>query len=162
MSTTKVSAAMQDAGAIVQVVNTQTGAVATGTTVIPQDDTIPQNTEGDEYMTLAVTPTNANNILEINIEAYMSPSTPGWMIMALFQDSTAGALAVGGGYMGTGTEAVHRTFTYRMVAGTVSATTFKFRAGLDLAGTTSFNGKSTARHFGGVLTSSINVKEIAV
>ena len=35
-----------------QIVATQTGAVATGTTTFPEDDTIPQNTEGDEYMTL--------------------------------------------------------------------------------------------------------------
>ena len=30
-------------GGVVQVVNTTTGAVATGTTTMPQDDTIPQN-----------------------------------------------------------------------------------------------------------------------
>ena len=41
-------------GDMVQRVNTQTGAVATGTTLLPNDDTIPQNTEGTEFMTLAV------------------------------------------------------------------------------------------------------------
>ncbi len=48
---------------VVQVVNTQDGAVATGTTVLPWDDTIPQNTEGDQYMSLSITPTNASNKL---------------------------------------------------------------------------------------------------
>ena len=38
-------------GIVVQTVHTQDGEVATGTTNLPFDDTIPQNTEGDEYMT---------------------------------------------------------------------------------------------------------------
>ncbi len=73
MSTLKVDT-IQDKGAafeharLVQVVNTETGAVATGTTVMPADNTIPQNTEGDEYMTLAITPTNTNNKLLIEVE----------------------------------------------------------------------------------------------
>ena len=33
-------------GAVVQVVSNSSGALATGTTTIPSDDTIPQNTEG--------------------------------------------------------------------------------------------------------------------
>lgn len=35
-------------GQVLQVVSYQTGAVATGTTTIPPDDTIPQITEGNE------------------------------------------------------------------------------------------------------------------
>ena len=50
---------------VVQVVNVMDGALATGTTVMPTDDTIPQITEGDEYMSLAITPKNALNILVI-------------------------------------------------------------------------------------------------
>ena len=56
-----------DAHGTVQVVNTQTGAVDTGTTAMPCDDTIPQNTEGDEFMTLAITPTSATNKLKIDV-----------------------------------------------------------------------------------------------
>jgi hypothetical protein len=37
-------------GAPIQQVYTQTGALATGTTQIPTDDTIPQITEGTEFM----------------------------------------------------------------------------------------------------------------
>src|SRR3990167_11416304 len=81
------------AGSTVQVVNTQTGAVATGTTVLPNDDTIPQNTEGDEYMTLAITPTNASNKLRIEVVVQCSGSLLALAAMALFQDSTANALA---------------------------------------------------------------------
>ena len=40
----------KESGKLLQQVNFQSGAVATGTTIFPEDDTIPQNTEGDQYM----------------------------------------------------------------------------------------------------------------
>ena len=43
----------------------ETGTFATTTAQIPFDATIPQITEGAEFMTLAYTPLNANNILRI-------------------------------------------------------------------------------------------------
>jgi hypothetical protein len=43
------------AGKVIQVVHVQDGAYASGTTTIPLDNTIPQNTEGTEFMSLAIT-----------------------------------------------------------------------------------------------------------
>lgn len=148
-------------GVVVQVVNTQTGAVATGTTTIPLDDSIPQNTEGDEYMTLAITPTSATNKLRIDAVFYGTSDT-GFrnLIVALFQDTTASALAVGFNTIEIGTFVYPIMFTHYMTAGTTSATTFKVRAGTDGAGTTTFNGTGGARKFGGVLASSITITEI--
>ena len=54
-------------------------------------------------------------------------------------------------------------FTYTMTSGTTSATTFKFRAGGEggtSGNTTYFNGISGARKMGGVMASSIVIKEI--
>ena len=67
MALTLVPTSMMDTGAVVQVVNTQTGAVATGTTIMPGDDTIPQITEGNEYLTRTITPTDAANTLLITV-----------------------------------------------------------------------------------------------
>ncbi len=148
-------------GQIAQVVNTQTGAVATGTTVMVLDDTIPQNTEGDEYMTLAITPGNTANLLIIDVTAQLAVSSaPNNMMMALFQDSTADALAAvreSSGQTNKGKTLVLRHF---MTAGTTSSTTFRMRAG-GTGGTVSFNGESGARILGGVLASSITITEIA-
>jgi hypothetical protein len=84
------------AGGVVQVVNTQTGTHATGTTAIPEDNTTPQKTEGTEFMTLAITPTSATNKLKIDIVFHASPDNVNRRaIVALFQDDTADALAVG-------------------------------------------------------------------
>lgn len=149
-------------GKIAQVVNTQTGAVATGTTVTPFDDTIPQNTEGDEYMTLAITPTNAAStlIIEVTWVGSSSAAADVPLVVALFQDSTAGALAAAVERQTASAGEVTCNFIHKMTAGTVSATTFKVRAGGGSAGTVTFNGNSGARRLGGVMASSITITEI--
>lgn len=154
-------------GLVVQVVNTQTGTVATGTTIIPYNDTIPQNIEGDEYMTLAITPTSATNKLKIEVVMFITcsdNSTAFQLIAALFQDSTADALAAGSvvrTQQGVSAPAI-LTFTHYMTAGTTSSTTFKVRAGPDASATLTFNGAIGARYYGGVMASSITITEISV
>ena len=149
-------------GKVVQVVNVQTGAVATGTTVMPYDDTIPQNTEGNEYMTLAITPTSATNKLKIEVVINASGSVPMWIVAGLFQDSTASAIAGTLRNDSNATELKPLTISYYMAAGTTSATTFKIRVGLDRSGTTTFNGISAGRELGGVYYSSITITEYSV
>jgi hypothetical protein len=149
-------------GKVVQVVHVLSGASATGTTVHPIDDTIPQNTEGDEYLTLAITPTNASNKLLIEVSIHNSHSaTISLNSASLFQDSTANALATNG-YT---SEAVNRdniiVITHYMTAGTTSATTFKVRMGGHVSGTTSMNGSSGTRKWGGVCASTITITEIS-
>ena len=41
---------------------------------VSADDTIPQNTEGDEYMTLSITPTSTSSKLLITVNAYSQPA----------------------------------------------------------------------------------------
>lgn len=152
------------AGSVVQVVNTQDGAVATTTTVMPCDDSIPQNTEGGQFMTLAITPTSATNKLKIDVVIFggEASNVSNMWAAALFQDSTAGALAAGASRIDSAIlwpDGIH--FTHYMDAGTTSSTTFKVRAGMDQAGTFSFNGAS-GRSLGGVMASSITITEIKV
>jgi hypothetical protein len=166
---TAVSSAKVDAtvnvklsGDVVQVVNTQTGAVATGTTIIPSDNTIPQNNEGTEFMTLAITPKSATNKLIIRVTAVVSNSAANnWLASALFQDSTADALACAPLFQATASASVTISYSYYMTAGTTSATTFKVRCGGHIAGTTTFNGTGGTRTYGGVSASSITITEIA-
>jgi len=80
-------------GTVIQVATSATGALATGTTTIPFDDTIPQITEGTEFMTLAITPSSATNTLIIQVTLVTALSVADFSTVALFQDSTANALA---------------------------------------------------------------------
>lgn len=143
-------------------VSTMVTAVATGTTLVPLDDTIPQSTEGDQYMALAYTPKSATSILEISAIGNVASGTVGGnvMIMSLHQDSTANALATVAYTIGIANAPVPIALNYSMTSGTTSATTFKIRIGGNGAGTTTFNGASGARLFGGAYASSIIIKEI--
>ena len=146
---------------IVQIVNVTDGAVTTNATAIPIDDTIPQNTEGGEVMTLAITPKHASNILKIEVVGNGSTTdSSATMAFPLFQDSTAGALAVAG-VVPFAARLENIKYTHYMTAGTTSETTFKVRGGAS-AGTFTFNGTSSARKYGGVCSSSITITEYSV
>lgn len=147
------------AGFVVQVATTTSGAVATGTTLIPEDDTIPQITEGTEFMTLAITPKSATNRLYIRIQAAVSTSNTNSAVGALFQDATANALAAKETYIAAGNATGILLIEYDMVAGTVASTTFRFRSGPAVTATLTFNGFGGARKFGGITLSSIEIIE---
>jgi hypothetical protein len=147
-------------GSVAQVVASEDGAVATGTTIMPSDDTIPQNTEGDQYLSVSITPTSSTSILIIDVTFNGAISVNGQVVVGLFQDSTANALAaVALNVVGVNDRNIC-TFRHKMTAGTTSATTFKVRAGPNSAGTLTFNGSSGSRALGGVYASSITVTEI--
>lgn len=147
-------------GKVAQVVNTETGTEATGTTIIPLDNTVPQNTEGDQYMSLAITPKNASSILLIDIVLIAALNTNVSLIVALFQDSTANALAAAYETVPSANDIVTISFRHKMTAGTTSSTTFKVRAGPISSATLTFNGDSATARLGGVLASSITITEV--
>jgi hypothetical protein len=161
--TNQFADANMSAGSAVQVVNVQTAAVATTTSTIAFDDTIPQNNEGGEFMTLAITPTSATNKLKIDVVIQIAASTTNRLLMsALFQDSTASAIKVSVASEHLAHNPMIMSFQHMMTAGTTSATTFKVRAGPDGACTLTFNGNDGNRKFGGVIASSMTITEIAV
>jgi hypothetical protein len=145
---------------LVQVVNTSTGALVTGTTITPDDDTIPQNNEGVEMITLAITPTHASNKLLIEAVVVLTNSAVNVYTTALFQDSTAGALActVHRGDVADGNSTI--PLTHYMTAGTTSSTTFKIRCGGHQSGTIGLNSMDGGRVRGGAMVSSITISEI--
>jgi hypothetical protein len=156
------SAVQASSAKILQVVNYQTGAVATGTTQIPNDDTIPQNTEGTEFFTLPITPSSATSKLKIDFSTILNHSV-GTAILntCLFQDSTASALAVSSSQNVNNGGFMVLSGSYYMTAGTTSATTFKIRCGSPTAGTLTLNGVASTRYYGGVSNSFITITEIA-
>jgi len=143
---------------IVQTVSASTYSLVSCSTVMPVDDTIPQNTEGTEVLTVSITPHSTTNILQISFYGVVGGGT-GLLTaaVALFQDSTANALAA------TGLNETLRTsgsIVYMMAAGTTSSTTFKIRAGPSAAGAIYINGNYLiGRIYGGVAATSLRVTE---
>ena len=148
---------------IVQLVNIQTGAESQGATALPIDDTIPQITEGDEVMTLAITPASASNKLRIDVIIVATNSGSVDMVVALFNTHShaTNALAVTVNHDGVqGIQTI--PLTYYMTAPTTSETTFRVRIG-GAAGITYFNqGENGGDRFGGTLNSSITITEFKV
>ena len=150
-------------GKVVQVVNVLSGTVATGTTTMPYDDTIPQNSEGTEFLTLAITPTSSSNKLLIEGDAMFGCSAGSVNVSAgLFQDTTASALAAKGEGSLEANAPAELSMKHYMVAGTTSATTFKLRIGGASSSTITFNGTGGVRRLGACTLSSITITEISV
>ncbi len=146
-------------GKVLQIVKFQTGAVATGTTVTPNDDTIPQITEGNEYMSLAITPTDATSILLISVVVMYTTSAPQHTAIALFKDAGANAIASMLQSPSAGALSQHAGIVHNQTAGDTAVQTFTVRIGCVDAGTTTFNGRGGTRFHGGVLASSITITE---
>lgn len=146
-------------GGSYQIVSNETSSDIGISAKMNLDDTIPQNIEGGEVITQAIMPTSATNILIIIANILVSTqSAADDVIVALFQDSAANAIAVTGAHVNIDAPTAI-TLIHRMVAGTTSATTFKIRAG----GVTQIihvNGYTTGRLFGGVSSTSLVIMEV--
>lgn len=147
-------------GDLIQQAYSETGAVATGSTQTPNDDTIPQITEGVEYQTQAITPTNTINLLRIAHAGLYASTANGTLILALHQDATASGLAARAAQIVTTGQPVLAMVSHIMAAGTVASTTFRIRAGLTTVGTITFNGAGGTRLYGGVASSVLKIEEI--
>jgi len=156
-----LSFADNSGGQLIQTVNTTRVDVVSGTTTMPFDDTIPQKTEGVEFLTVAITPTKNDNKLLISVHLQCQMTNNGQWSMALFQDDTADALAASSERDGASDLEIH-SLEHFMTTGTTSETTFKIRSASSGAGTITMNSVAGSRKYGGVLSSSITVQEIEV
>lgn len=146
-----------DTNAASKVVNydySEYGEEAHGTGTYTSNDTIPTTSGGNQFMSKTYTPASATNKLKIEVVVFVTASVAGYIFAGLFQDSITDTLGGGFEY-----NAGSIKFTHWMVAGTTSLITFKVRAGNSAAGTTTFNGYTSARKYGGILASSITITE---
>ncbi len=146
--------------------STSSSTTATTTSEIPQDNTIPQNTEGAEYTQIATTYTvkQSTSLLEVIVilSVFLNSNTAGTIAGAIFRDTTANAVAAS---LYTSSSADHAsTFTIRAIvaADSTGATTFKFRFGTSVGTNTARIGQSSGvTFFGGVGLNSMTIREIA-
>jgi hypothetical protein len=138
-------------------VSTSIGTLITVTGNIPQDDTIPQNTEGDQVLTLAITPTYSTSKLEIFFSGLVTGANLKWVQVALFQDATASAINANSYNINNHSDSCQ--LRHIMTSGTTSSTTFKIRVGLD-SGTCYINGDAAGvQTMGGVSATNLIINE---
>jgi hypothetical protein len=147
---------------IQEVISTSSLNVST-TVAIPADSTIPQITEGAEFMTVTITPKSASSTLMISFDCPLTDiSAAGVCTYAMFVDSTANALNASGIYYIAATAYAAAKLTYSVASGSTSARTYRIRFG-PYVGTTMTayaNVGSTVPVYGAAVQSTLTVKEI--
>jgi len=146
-------------GVLVQSIYAQSVTHDTLSTHIPADDTIPQNTEGTQILTVTITPTSASNRVRIHFSGYFAGDNSDYLTVALFQDSGAGAIAAVCDHSGGANRSQVVPLVFEHVPATTSAVTYKIRAG-GHAATFYTNGISTTRLFGGVALITLTATEL--
>jgi hypothetical protein len=124
-------------GTLVQTVRNSASTVITVNVQTPDDNTTPQNTEGEEIITQAITPVYASSILRVRCIipfGYVGSGGSGALTCALHRDSTADAVAVMRRFCtGVNTQDVV-VLEHEESASSTAATTFKLRCGRDSTG----------------------------
>lgn len=146
---------------IVSMKFTSTGASSTGTTRTPRDDSIPQITEWDQYMSLSYTQKGAMNKLEIDTVSVFTNSTADNNTVALHQSDVNDALAVAAWVNLAGWNMITVPVNYIGTAGTTSSTTYSVRIG-STTWTITFNGSDGARKYWWATLSWIRITEFMV
>lgn len=149
-------------GERIQVAVSTDAAGASGTTVIPADDTIPQNTEGDQIQSVSITPKSAANMLRVTGFAFLSTNTNNNTVgYCLFRDSGANALLSTWYYISGVFPSQHGAILHPgEIAGSTSATTYKTRMG-GYTGTCYFNKHGDGnRYYGGSWKSYLLAEEV--
>lgn len=117
-------------GSIIQSVYDEYTTAGTVAGTIPNDTSVPQNTEGTQILTASITPSSTTNKIKIRISGIGWHNSAQTTVMALFKDSDADAIgATHIGNSGGSTTAWGSMFIEREItAGTTSSITFKVRA----------------------------------
>lgn len=145
------------------VIGSTIGTYATNadiTAQIPWDDTIPQNTEGTEIISVSHTPKTTTNKLRIRFAGVASLSGGAHAPVALFIGAAADAVAASYGTAAAANGAVPLALSHEYTPGAITAQTIAIRVGPGAAVTMRMNGTTTVRKFGGVMKATLVVEEI--
>lgn len=129
--------------------------------VIPQDDTIPQVTEGFEILTASITPRLSTSRIRVRV---MVPMGAGGLVVgiaAVFVNNGPNALAAAAMTMEGGSRQSVISFECEYAPGSKAAQNFALRVGSG-GGAVYVNGNQTSRIFGGVSRASMVLEELVV
>ena len=146
-------------GSIVQTVYGEYTANTNLTNPIPWDDTIPQNTEGTEIISLPITPRFATSKILLTASGKGALTVVGAMIVAVFRDAIVDAIAGDQADSPVATWLFPFSFNYQDSPATTSAITYKFRVGPS-SGTMRLNGYTTGGVLGGAMRTTLIAQEI--
>ena len=139
-----------------------TTVVTTTNAIIPDDATIPQNSEGSEIITVAYTPKQLGSTIHIQVIANVTPALSGVLTAAIFVDSVVGALCCAG-YNKVSDDAISSptVFSYSTTTASLATRTYKLRYGCSNASYIVYlnQGSVAGKTYGNIMLSSMHVYE---
>jgi hypothetical protein len=152
------------ANVVLQTVYAENNVTGTGTGIFPYDGTIPQITEGNEILTVTITPKSANTRLVVTAQTQFGElsNTGNHGAAAIFRDSDVNAHAVGQlGYGGDNANLSGGSVSilHSELSGSTAQTTFHLRVGVD-SGTTRWNGEGATQYYGTANKTTMMVMEV--
>lgn len=151
------------AGAVVASAYAEFTTYSTTTDIIMLDDTIPQNSEGSQILSVAISPKSTTNKLRIKAEIpFAIGAVPGGAVAGLFHSGSADAIASDWRYDNAGQGGrLHLSREY--TPGTTSSVTISVRIGKGSSDASLFvaiNGFGAGRLMGGSSRATLIVEEI--
>jgi hypothetical protein len=146
-------------GDVIQEKSATYDTYSSGSSIIPDDDTIPQNNEGTPVLTCPITPLRSTSKLHVRVTfGVIHPAGSYRALAALFRDDVDDALAA---VIGDTNGNLLPPLETIVDANAIDETTFKTNVGVSATGTVYINGNTANRQLGGVSKIVMTVKEIA-
>lgn len=131
-------------------------------TQIPIDDTLPQNTEGTQILSVSLTPKSATNRVRLRFQGQVTSDTAAVnAIAAIFSSASVNALRAEFVSLATNGNGYVLCLEHEYVPGTTSALTYTVRVGPASAVNLRLNGNAVGRLLGGAIGATLIVEEIA-
>lgn len=148
-------------GEVAQIVRSENVAYTSGTTTIPNDDTIPTSSEGNQIIGSSLTPTNPANAILTTCSGTFAISGAGEIITVDITDGSA-AIAAAQTSQNSADPQFVALDSFRVITSS-STINRSFRAGgTSGANTLSVNGHSGGRKLGGAMNAYLELKEIVL
>jgi hypothetical protein len=129
---------------------------------LPIDDTIPQKTEGNAYVSVSITPKSSTNRLVIKGIAHIGGNGADTVCVTLVDTAINDCLAAVVTTLGGANYHASVPIEHELEAGSTSARTYQLRIGAGAGKTFFVNGGTSTRLFGGKMGCRLWVEEIAV
>lgn len=149
-------------GQVVQDTSFIHAGTASGTTVIPYDNTKPQATEGVGLPIFSIVPTSPVNVILNEACVRLTYSVAAKLTLSLIKSGVADSLAATWGNVSAADDPATLYLSDIVQARSSSSLVFSYRAGGSVAGTVYYNQLSSGGMYGGVLKSSYRQAEIMV
>jgi len=159
-SITAVSNTLVPIGSVIQTVSATPYTANANLGVIPNDDTIPQITEGTQILTLNISPQFSTSQIRLTFSGFGAVDTLGnTLSAALFRAGTTDCLQATTALMAIAGQRANLPLNWVDSPATTSSVTYSIRAGPD-GGVGRMNGGASSRVFGGKAACTLVAQEI--